>query len=134
MHTRDVFGYYSMRPHWNCADSMPTQNVFVFWFSPLFYESICRLLTHPNINLVGATSDYTAVSADIVRMKPNTILIEDTGMHHHEMVNEYLELIPWAIKIILLSFNDKKIVVYHHEQRTIVQTDDLRQLILSELR
>lgn len=134
MHTREVFGYDFMRPHWNCLNPMSTQNVFVFWFSPLFYESICRLLTHPNIKLVGATSDYAAVSAEIVSKRPNTILIEDTGMHHHEMVNEYLELIPWAIKIILLSFNDNKIVIYHHEQRTIVQTEDLPQLILSELR
>jgi hypothetical protein len=113
---------------------MSTQNVFIFWTSPMFHEFICRTLKHPKIKFVGATSDYAAVSADLVKIKPDTILIEDMGEHHYEMVREYLDTFPWAIKIILLSFNDKKLLVYHHEERSMVQTEDLLELILSELR
>ncbi len=113
---------------------MSTQKVFIFWVTPLFYESICSLLKHPEIKLVGATSDYATVPTDVVQKKPDTILIENTGQHHSEMIMEYLDTLPWAIKIILLGLTDNRLVVYHHEQRSMVQTDDLLQLILSELR
>ena len=113
---------------------MNTRQVFIFWITPLFYESICSLLKHPEIKLVGSTSNYSTAFTDIERTRPNTILIEDTGKQLSELVMEYLDTLPWAINIILLGLTDKKLVVYHHEQRTMVQTDDLLQLILSELR
>jgi hypothetical protein len=121
-------------PVWICIVHMPTQKVFLFWVTPLFYESICSLLKHPKIKLVGATSNYAAIPADVVQKKPDTILIEDTGQHHSEMIMKYLDTLPWAVKIILLGLADNKLVVYHHEQRSMVQTEDLLQLILSELR
>jgi len=113
---------------------MSTQKVFIFWVTPLFYESICWLLKHPDIKLVGATSNYATVPAELLQKRPDTILIEDTGKPHREMIMEYLDTLPWAIKIILLGLMDKNLIVYHHEQRSMVQTDDLLQLILSELR
>lgn len=113
---------------------MSIQKVFIFWSTPLFYESISWLLKRPDIKLVGSTSNYSVACADIAVKKPNTILIEDTGKHHSEMIMEYLESLPWAIKIILLGLTDNKLIVYHHEQRSMVQTDDLLQLILSELK
>lgn len=113
---------------------MSVQKVFIFWVTPLFYESICLLLKHPDIELVGATSNYAAVPADIVQKKPDTILIEDTGQQHSVMIMEYLDSLTWAVKIILLGLTDNKLVVYHHEQRSMMQTEDLLQLIHSELR
>ncbi len=134
MHIGECFGYYFISPNWIRNAHMSTQKVFIFWSTPLFYESISWLLKHPNIKLVGSTSDYSGAYADIARKRPNTILIEDTGKHHSEMIMEYLESLPWAIKIILLGLMDNKLIVYHHEQRSMVQTDDLLQLILSELK
>ena len=112
---------------------MSTQNVFIFWISPLFYESIAGLLRHPNIKLVGATSDYATISSEIIKTRPNAILIENTDKDHIEMVSKYLEKIPWAVKIILLGFKDNKLNVYQHEQRSMAQTEDLVQLIIGEL-
>lgn len=113
---------------------MYTRKVFIFWVTPLFYESMCWLLKHPDIKLVGATSNYYVDYADIVKTKPNTILIEDTGKHLIEMVMQYLDAVPGAIKIVLLGLADNKLIVYHHEQRSMVQTEDLLQLILRDLR
>ena len=110
---------------------MSTQNVFVFWVSPLFYESICRTLKHPNIKFVGETSDYTTVSTDIFEKRPNTIIIEDADKHYSEIVRNYLDSFPWGIKIILLGFKNNKLVVYHHEQRSIAKTEDLEHFSLS---
>lgn len=113
---------------------MSTNKVFIFWVTPLFYESVSWLLKHPNIKLVGSTSDYSVACSNIASKKPNTILIEDTGNQHSEMIMEYLESLPWAIKIILLGLTNNKLTVFHHEQRAMAQTDDLLQLILSELK
>jgi len=113
---------------------MSSQSVYLFWDSPLFYESVSWLLKHPDIKLVGSASNFNSASADIERKRPDTILIEDTGNQPGELVKKYLELFPWTLKIILLSFNDNKLNVYHHEQRTMVQIEDLLQLIRSELR
>jgi len=134
MHIEECFGYYVIGSNWIQIARMSTQKVFIFWVTPLFYESICWLLKHPDIKLVGATSNYATVPADLLQKKPNTILIEDTGEQHREMVMEYLDTLPWTIKIILLGLRDKELVIYHHEQRSMVQTEDLLQLILSELR
>ena len=113
---------------------MSTQSVYIFWTSPLFFESVSRLLKHPEIELVGSTSNYEIIPADIITKKPTTILIEDTGMQPGEMVKGYLNSTAWAVKIVLLSFNDNKLNVYHHEQRSMMQTEDLLQLIMSELK
>ena len=117
-----------------CCVLMSTQQVFILWFTPLFYDFIRRLLKHPDIELVGASSNYVTAHSEITKAKPNTILIEDAGNHLSEMVMEYLDTSPWAVKIILLGLDDNKLIVYHHEQRSMVQTEDLLQLILSELR
>jgi len=134
IHMGEGFGYYFIKSNWICIARMSTQKVFIFWITPLFYESICSLLKHPDIKLVGATSNYATVPSDLLQKKPDTILIEDTGQHHREMVMDYLDTLPWTIKIILLGLMDKELVIYHHEQRSMVQSDDLLHLILSELR
>lgn len=133
MHIRDLFRYYLIKSKRICDVYMSTQNVFIFWVSPLFYEAVAGFLKHPKINLVGSTSNYAALSSDIVRTKPNIILIENTDKPHSEMIREYLDSIPWTFKIILLGFNDNNINVYHHEHRSMVSMDDLLQLILDEL-
>lgn len=134
VHTGKGIRYYFIRPIWIRNGDMSTQKVFIFWVTPLFYESICWLLKHPRIKLVGASSDYATVPAVLLQKKPDTILIEDTGRQHSEMVMEYLDTLPWAIKIILLGLMDNKLIVYHHEQRSMLQTEDLFELILSELK
>ena len=134
IHTENVFSYYYHRFIWICSVLMSTQQVFILWFTPLFYDSIRWLLKHPNIELVGESSNYSTAHTDIARARPNTILIEDTGNHLSEMVMEYLNASAWAIKIILLGLDDNKLIVYHHERRSMVETEDLLQLILSELR
>lgn len=134
MHTGARYEYYLIKPYWDRYANMSTQNVYVFWDTPLFYESISWLLKHPDIRVVGETSNDEIVFADIAMKRPNTILIEDTGIDRNEMARECLNSIPWAIKIILLSFNNNQLNIYHHEQRTMVQSEDLLQLVLSEFK
>lgn len=110
---------------------MITKDVFIFWVTPLFYESMSWVLKHPNIKLIGATSSYDHITKELEIAKPNIILIENTGQHLVEMIMEYLNALPHSVKIILLGFSDNKLVVYQHEQRIMAQVEDLLSLILN---
>jgi len=117
-----------------CGGPMSLQQIFILWFTPLFYDSLRWLLKHPDIKFVGATSNYSEALTEILNAKPNIILIEDNGKEHNEMVMEYFDTSHGAKKVIFLGLTDKKLVVYHHEQRSLVKSEDLLELILSELR
>jgi len=113
---------------------MSVQQIFILWFTPLFYDSLRWLLKHPDIKFVGATSNYSAAHTEIHYAKPNIILIENNGKVHNEIVMDYFDTSHGAIKIIFLGLTDTKLDVYHHEQRSLDKTEDLLELILSELR
>ena len=113
---------------------MSIQQVFILWFTPLFYDSLRWLLKHPDIKFVGATSNYSEAYTEIVNAKPNIILIENNGKQPNKKVMEYIDTSPRATKVIFLGLTDNKLVVHHHEHRSLEKTEDLLQLILSELR
>lgn len=111
---------------------MQTQRVFVIWTHPLFHASVALLLEDPNIELVGATSDYSKALDEISKHKPDTILIEKTGMKVPAEVLEILERSSWKMRVFDLSLNDNELSIYHREQKTVGQVDDLLSLILSD--
>ena len=54
-----------------------TRRVFVIWMNPLFHESVRLLLSHPDVEWVGATSDHAAAHEQIMKLRADTILIEE---------------------------------------------------------
>ena len=109
---------------------MVVQRVFVVWTNPLFHESVRLILRHPNIQFVGANSDYAAAQEEIYLLRPDTILIEDTGIKLTSDVIEVLGVCPWNVLVVLISLSENKFNVYHHEQRNLEKVSDLLQLIL----
>ena len=45
---------------------MSTQRVFIIWSYPLFHESVRLFLEHPDIKLVGATSDFNLITIGLM--------------------------------------------------------------------
>jgi DNA-binding NarL/FixJ family response regulator len=109
---------------------MSIRQVYVIWTHPLFHESIRLLLKHPDIQFVGADSDYAAAQDEISHLRPNTILIEDVGEGETNQAMNVLKSCPWNVIVILISLTDNQLNLYHHEQRTVGQTEDLLQLVL----
>lgn len=108
------------------------RRVFVVWTHPIFHESVRLLLNHPEVELVGATSDYVAAQHEILGLQPDTVLVEEPGGSLRAEVMGILEASPWTMRVIGLSLEDNSLSVYHREQRTVAQRDDLLQLVLSE--
>ena len=110
---------------------MTARRVFVIWTHPLFHESISLLLKHPDVEWVGATSDHAAALEQITSLQPDTILIEE---EHGDVAAEALKILEAsaaAVRIIRLSLADNELSVYHREQRTVGQAEDLLRLIQS---
>jgi DNA-binding NarL/FixJ family response regulator len=113
---------------------MSTRQIFVIWTHPLFRESLALLLNHPQIELVGETCDYETALQDVEKLRPNTILIEETeGNKSEGFINE-LNKQPWEMRILFLNLMDNQLNFFHHERRTLGRTEDLVQMILSEMR
>lgn len=111
---------------------MVARRVFVIWTHSIFYESVRLLLNHPEIELVGATSDYVAARGEILGLQPDTILIEEVSSGVRAEVMGILETSPWSVRIIGLSLADNRLSVYHREQWTVGQAGDLLRLVLSD--
>ncbi len=112
---------------------MTNRRVFVIWTHPLFHESIRLLLNHPGIEWVGATPDHRVAREEIIRLQPDTILIEEgeSGGTPGEAMG-ILETGPSDVRVIRLSLADNALSVYHREQRVVGQAEDLLRLIQND--
>jgi len=111
---------------------MATRRVFVIWTHPLFHESVRLLLSHPGIEWVGATADHAAAREQIVRLRPDTILVEEEESGVPPEALEILEACSWKVRVVGLGMDDNRLIVYRREQRTVAQAEDLLHLIQSD--
>ena len=112
---------------------MTTRRVFVIWTHPLFHESVRLLLNRSQIEWAGATSDHETAQRHIASLQPDTILIEELeGSPAGEEAFRLLESISADIRIIRLSLENNELIIYHREQRTVGQAEDLLKLIQGE--
>lgn len=112
---------------------MQKQRVFVIWTHPLFHASVRLLLEDPHIELVGATSDHVDAMEQISKYRPDAILIEKIDIKDSSEALAILESSPWKTRIFNLGLNDNELSIYHREQKTVGQVEDLLNLILNEI-
>ena len=109
------------------------RRVFIIWTHPLFHETVCLLLGHPQIEIVGTNSEYAAARGEMETLRPDTIIIEETGEKEAptdtKVSWEILEHSSWNPRVIRLSLDDNELWVYHHERRTMKKSEDLLRLI-----
>ncbi len=110
---------------------MTSHQVFVIWKHPLFHESVRLLLKHPDVNLVGSSSDYTNAYEQIQSLQPDTILMEAAEKLYSDEVVKLLESCPWSLRVMLISLGDNQLSMYYREQKTVGKVDDLLHLIIS---
>ena len=110
---------------------MAMRRVFVIWTYPLFLAAVRRLLTGPDIEWVGDSSDHVAAREQMARLGPDIVLVEEGKDVLAEIV-QILEANTNATKVIRLSLAANALSVYHREERTIAQVDDLLRLVCDE--
>ncbi len=109
---------------------MSKRKVFVIWNHPLFFESVRLLLQDSSIEWVGSCHICNDTNIQVAGIYPDTILIEEIdGGVTPARVLELLEIRTPHLRIFRLNLNDNDLQIYHKEQRTVMQSDDLLQLI-----
>jgi hypothetical protein len=111
---------------------MARRKVFVIWANPIVHDSIRLLLNHPEVEWVGSVSNFTDARDDILRLDPDTILVEKTDAGISTMIMEILELSPSGGRVVAMNLNNNQLCVYHREERTIAKANDLLGVVLSD--
>jgi DNA-binding NarL/FixJ family response regulator len=114
---------------------MAVRRVFIVWSHPIFHESVRALLSHhPKIEVVGSTSEHATAQSEFDKLKPDIILIEKPEEDVDVMTStmQILENSSWGPRLAYLSLDDNDLRVYHREERTVAEAEDLINLILSD--
>lgn len=111
---------------------MAQRKVFVIWTNPLVHESVRLLLKHPEVAWVGSGSSLADAREDILRLGPDTIIIEETESSSAMAIMEIFKFSPFCGRIISLNLDNNQLRVYHREERTVAKADDLLEAILRD--
>jgi DNA-binding NarL/FixJ family response regulator len=110
---------------------MAKHQVYVIWANPLFHDSLHRLLEHPDITWLGASSDFTLAIEEISRSRPDTILLEEVeGKTTTSAFMKIVEKFQWDLRVIGVGLHDNQMSIYQHAQQTVGQPEDLIRLIV----
>lgn len=113
---------------------MTIRRVFVVWQNSIFHESVRMLLNHPGVEWLGANTSCADAQPEILDLRPDTILVEESEADVSIEAMQILEACPWDVRVISLSLASNKLNVYHREQKMVGQDKDLLQVVLGELR
>lgn len=108
---------------------MAIKQVFIIWSHPLFHESVRLLLKHPDVEIIGATKDYVTARDEISRLKPDTVIVEETGLGAHEEALLILQSNPYVNRVIGFSLDDNTLSLYHHQECIVARAEDLLDLV-----
>lgn len=108
---------------------MAARLVYIIWSHPISHESLRLLLNHPDVEIVGTTTDITKAQEEIIAFKPDTVIVESTGTSIDTETLAIFASCPWVRRIIGFSMNDNKLNVYQREEKTVAKADDLLTII-----
>lgn len=111
---------------------MTVRRVFVIWTNPLFHELVRLLLTHPDVEWVGATSDYTAAQIDISEIHPDTVVVE-VAHDNLNLVMAIMKASQGNVRIISLSMTDNELRLYEQQQQVLAKVEDLLSVLLDSV-
>jgi AmiR/NasT family two-component response regulator len=109
---------------------MSIRRVYVIWSHPLFHEAVRLLLRHPGVQIIGVNPDYAIAQEEIVKLRPDILLVEDVKSNETTRIMKVFEACPWTMLVLLISMEDNQLNIYQHEKRTVVNTDDLLKWVL----
>jgi DNA-binding NarL/FixJ family response regulator len=109
---------------------MDFHRIFVIWDHPLFYESLRLLLQGVDIEWVGSAHSSEREYTRIHQLTPDIIFIEEKESGDIPFnVIDLMKTNSQHLRIFGLSLADNDLMIYHREKRTVLQADDLLNLI-----
>lgn len=100
--------------------------VLLVYRNPLFAHSIRTALgAQPQIALVGETNDCARAEADIARLAPDVVIVEDDG---REATDSALHALsqrqsPW--RVVAMRLDDAAMHIWSGSWRPVTRTQDL---------
>ena len=108
---------------------MAQQRVYLLWTHPLFFETVHRLLSDQDLDIVGESVNHEIGRSEIGRLKPDVVVLEeDEAGSSGELVDLLLEGTS-DVLILGLNLMDNELRVYRRQQRTVLRPNDLVDLI-----
>ncbi|HET7011369.1 MAG TPA: hypothetical protein VFI11_11375 [Anaerolineales bacterium] len=108
---------------------MPVRRVYLLWTHPLFFETVHRLLSHQEVELVGDSMDHDAGRQDIARLRPDVVVLEEEeGASRAELV-DLLQGGATDVLILGLNLMNNELRVYQRQQRTVARPGDLLDVV-----
>ena len=106
--------------------------VYLIFRNQLFSDAVRAVLrTHPEIELVGATSEPEHVTTDVVALTPDVILLEETGGGAAMSDVHALLSSPILYRLITLRLDEDGMHVWSQTWRQTARTQDLVQAIIT---
>lgn len=111
--------------------AMVNRRVYIVWLHALFHETVRLVLSHPGIEVVGASSEYPSAQDEISALQPDTVIVEqtedDTAISPE--ARQILESSSWSPRVICMDMENNELWVYSRERLTIGQGKDFLDLI-----
>jgi DNA-binding NarL/FixJ family response regulator len=104
--------------------------VLLVYHHPLFAHPVrAALSTQPTITLVGELTDWTRAEADIARLAPDVVIVEDEG---HEAADRAWHALaerqtPW--RVIALRLDETTMHIWSGAWRPVERTQDLIDVV-----
>jgi DNA-binding NarL/FixJ family response regulator len=108
---------------------MAIRRVYLVWTHPLFFETVHRLLSHQEVELVGESMDHEAARAEIARLRPDVVVLEEAEGGSRADLVDLLQAGAKDVQILGLNLMDNELHVYQRQQRTVVHPGDLVDVI-----
>jgi DNA-binding NarL/FixJ family response regulator len=108
---------------------MAVRRVYLVWTHPLFFETVHRLLSHQDVELVGESMDHEAARAEIARLRPDVVVLEEAEGGSSTDLVDFLQAGAKDVQILGLNLMDNELHVYQRRQRTVVHPGDLVDVI-----
>lgn len=109
---------------------MPLHRIYAVWKHQLLLECVYLLLSHPEIEWLGSSSDHLKAYDEIQELQPETILVEEVERIVPPEIRKIIESSTWNVQVIGLNLNDNLINIYNHTSKEVIQRADFLELII----
>ncbi len=109
---------------------MSKHRIYVLWNHPLFDEAVRLLLQRAGIEWAGSSCSLEDGLHSIEQLRPDTIFVE--GGEEGGIPDKVMHLLAsstYRVRLFRLNLADNILEIYYREQRTVLQVDELLQLV-----
>ncbi len=100
--------------------------VLLVYHNPLFVHSVrAALCAQPQITLVGEIDDWTRAEAEITRLAPDVVVVEEDERDATDAMLRTLRVWPSAWRVVALRLDETAMHIWSGAWRPLTRAQDL---------